>query len=204
FEAALRHSYAQLLAYAGDGSRLTATLPQKAGDPLVLDIISPDIPFIVDSALAALRTAGGTVRLFTHPVVRVEGGAVSEGGRALSVLHIHSDPVADVAALTGEIEATMADVTGAVRDWQPMLDRLRQAIGALERSPAATKDEPLRFLDWLIEHNFTFLGMREYRAGGDGLEAVAGRGLGILHDPDIRVLRSGPDFVESTPQHKAF
>ncbi|KRA52955.1 NAD-glutamate dehydrogenase [Devosia sp. Root635] len=205
FEAALRHSYAQLLAYTGDNSRLTATLPQKSGDPLVLDIISPDMPFIVDSALAALRAAGGTVRMFTHPVVRMEGGAVSEAsGQALSVLHIHSDPVADVDALTAEIEATMAEVTQAVRDWQPMLDRLQQAIGALERSPASGKDEPLRFLDWLIEHNFTFLGMREYRLGGDGLEPVAGSGLGILRDADVRVLRSGPNFVETTPQHSAF
>ncbi len=205
FEAALRHSYAQLLAYSGDNSRLTATLPQTAGDPLVLDIISPDMPFIVDSALAALRTAGGTVRMFTHPVVRMEGGAVSEAsGQALSVLHIHSDPVADVAALTAEIESTMAEVTQAVRDWQPMLDRLRQAIGTLEQSPVAQKDEPLRFLDWLIEHNFTFLGMREYRLDSDGLEPVGGSGLGILRDPDMRVLRSGPNFVETTPQHSAF
>ena len=204
FEAALRQSYAHLLAYSGDSSRTTATLPQKAGEPLVLDVISPDMPFIVDSALAALRAAGGTVRLFTHPVVRMENGMVGDAGRALSVLHIHSDPVADLAALTAEIEATMTEVTRAVRDWQPMLDRLRGAIGALERSPAAGKDEPLRFLDWLIEHNFTFLGMREYRLASDGLEPVAGSGLGILRDPDMRVLRSGPNFVETTPQHSAF
>lgn len=204
FEATLRQSYTHLLAYSGDSSRLKATPPQKAGDPLVLDIISPDMPFIVDSALAALRAAGGTVRLFTHPVVRLENGVVGDAGQALSVLHIHSDPVADVAALTAEIEATMAEVTRAVRDWQPMLDRLRGAIGALERSSAAGKDEPLRFLDWLIEHNFTFLGMREYRLGADGLEPVVGSGLGILRDPDMRVLRSGPNFVETTPQHSAF
>ncbi|KQX34282.1 NAD-glutamate dehydrogenase [Devosia sp. Root436] len=204
FEAALRHSYAQLLAYGGDNSRLTATLPQKSGDPLVLDIISPDMPFIVDSALAALRAAGGTVRMFTHPVVRIEGGAVSENGKALSVLHIHSDPVADVAALTAEIETTMAEVTRAVRDWQPMLERLRQGIATLERSPITPKDEPLRFLDWLIEHNFTFLGMRDYRLDGDALKPVAGSGLGILRDADVRVLRSGANFVESTPQHAAF
>src|SRR5690606_37876886 len=130
FEATLRQSYAHLLAYSGDSSRLTATRPQKAGEPLVIDIISPDMPFIVDSALAALRAAGGTVRLFTHPVVRMENGVVGDAGQALSVLHIHSDPVADVTALTTEIEATMAEVTRAVRDWQPMLDRLRGAIGA--------------------------------------------------------------------------
>jgi glutamate dehydrogenase len=204
-EAALRQSYGHLLAYSGDSSQLTTTPPARSGDPLVLDIVSPDMPFIVDSALAALRAAGGTVRMFTHPVVRIEAGSVSEaGGRALSVLHIHSDPVADVGALTAEVEATMAEVTRAVRDWQAMLDRLRRGIGALEASTNAQKEEPLRFLDWLIEHNFTFLGVREYRLADGELVPVAGSGLGILRDPEFKVLRSGSTFVESTPQHTAF
>ncbi|SEP75060.1 glutamate dehydrogenase [Devosia sp. YR412] len=205
FETRLRHAYKQLLDYDGDGSRLSATVPNQAGEPLALDVVSPDMPFIVDSALAAVRAAGGTVRLFTHPVVKVEQGAVSaHGGRALSVLHIHSDPVADVEALKTEVAATMSEVTRAVRDWQPMLERLRRAIGALEQSKASQKDEPLRFLDWLIEHNFTFLGMREYRLGAEGLAPLAESGLGILRDPEFKLLRSGPTFVESTPQHTAF
>jgi glutamate dehydrogenase len=205
FEATLRQSYRHLMAYSGDSSRLTATPPARSGDPLVLDIISPDMPFIVDSALAAVRAAGGTVQMFTHPVVRLDAGVVSEStGRALSVLHIHSDPVADIAALTAEIEATMADVTRAVRDWQNMLERLRRAIETLETSTNTQKDEPLRFLDWLIEHNFTFLGIREYQLADGGLVPVADSGLGILRDPEFKVLRSGPTFVESTPQHTAF
>ncbi|MBE0580915.1 NAD-glutamate dehydrogenase [Devosia sp.] len=205
FEATLRQSYRHLMAYSGDSSRLTATPPARSGDPLVLDIISPDMPFIVDSALAAVRAAGGTVQMFTHPVVRLDAGVVSEStGRALSVLHIHSDPVADIAALTAEIEATMADVTRAVRDWQNMLERLRRAIGTLEASTNSQKDEPLRFLDWLIEHNFTFLGIREYQLTDGGLVPVADSGLGILRDAAFKVLRSGPTFVESTPQHTAF
>ncbi len=206
FEAVLRQSYQRLLSYDGDTSQLTATPPQKSGDPLVLDIISPDMPFIVDSALAAVRAAGGSVRLFTHPVVRVDGTTVGTmTGRALSVLHIHSDPVADIDALVSEIGTTMADTTRAVRDWQPMLDRLRRAISDLEKSPsAAQREEPLKFLDWLIEHNFTFLGMRAYSISGDELVPVDESGLGILRDPEVRVLRSGPTFVETTPQHTAF
>ncbi|MFP9136914.1 NAD-glutamate dehydrogenase [Devosia sp. XGJD_8] len=198
FEAILRQSYQHLLAYKGDRSQIVARPPERAGEPLVLDIVSPDMPFIVDSALAAVRAAGGTVQLFTHPVVR------DGGGRPLSVLHIHSDPVADVAALTAEIEATMAEVTRAVHDWEPMLMRMRATIAALQKSPSPQKEEPLRFLDWLTENNFTFLGMRDYRIAAGGLEPVEGSGLGILRDPDLKVLRSGPTFVESTPQHAAF
>ncbi|MEO9296750.1 NAD-glutamate dehydrogenase [Devosia alba] len=198
FEATMRQSHAQLKAYDGTGSRLSATEPAQAGDPLVLDIVSPDMPFIVDSALAALRAGGGTVRLFSHPVVRQ-----ADGG-ALSVLHIHSDPVSDLPALLAEIEATMGDVGLAVHDWQPMLDRLRKAIAELGGQKASQINESLRFLDWLVEHNFTFLGMRDYHIEGDVLAPVANSGLGILTDPSLKVLRSGPEFVESTPQHAAF
>ncbi|MET3926108.1 NAD-glutamate dehydrogenase [Devosia sp. 2618] len=205
FEAILRQSYDHLLAYSGDSSRLTTIEPAQSGDPLVIDIISPDMPFIVDSALAAVRAGGGSVRLFSHPVVRVDNGAVSPtSGRALSILHIHSDPVADTEALATELKATMAEVTAAVRDWQPMLERLRRSLAALESSELAQRDEPLKFLDWLIEHNFTFLGLREYHVAGDGLVPVDGSGLGIMRDPDFKVLRSGPSFVESTPQHADF
>ncbi|WP_193336432.1 NAD-glutamate dehydrogenase [Devosia beringensis] len=198
FEAILRQSYAHLQAYDGAGSRLSVTPPAQPGDPLVLDIVSPDMPFIVDSALAALRAAGGTVRLFAHPVVR------QANGQALSVLHIHSDPVSDVPALVAEIDSTMGDVARAVQGWQPMLERLRRSIAELGRLKASQIDESLRFLDWLAEHNFTFLGMREYRIAGDALVPVAGSGLGMLTDPEVKVLRSGPTFVESTPQHAAF
>lgn len=195
FEAILRQSYAHLQAYSGTGSKLSVTAPSQPGQPLVLDIVSPDMPFIVDSALAALRAAGGTVRLFAHPVVR------ESNGRALSVLHIHSDPVGDLDALVSEIDGTMADVGRAVRDWQPMLERLRKAITALSGQKSSQADEPLRFLDWLIEHNFTFLGMRDYRIDGDTLAPVPDSGLGILTNPEVKVLRSGPTFVELSLIH---
>ncbi|MGV8832773.1 MAG: NAD-glutamate dehydrogenase [Devosia sp.] len=198
FEANLRQSYKHLLAYDGVGSQLSTQEPSQAGDPLVLDIVSPDMPFIVDSALAAVRAAGGTVRLFAHPVVR------DKDGRALSMLHVYSDPVSDLPALVSEIATTMSDVSVAVRDWQPMLERLRLAIAELGKQKSHQTDEPLQFLDWLVENNFTFLGMREYRLEGDALVPVADSGLGILSAAGVKVLRSGATFVESTPQHAAF
>ncbi|MFD2649095.1 NAD-glutamate dehydrogenase [Devosia albogilva] len=201
FEAHIRQAMEHLLAHRGESSEIHLTPPATAGAPLVIDVISPDMPFIVDSALAAVRAAGGTIRLVVHPVVSMEAGRISQnGGLQLSMLHIHSDPVADPETLREEIARTMRDVAWAVGDWQPMLTRVRQAMGDLETAPAPKGDEPLRFLDWLTEHNFTFLGMRSYELTGDRLEPVAGSGLGILRDPDVRVLRSGAEFVESTPE----
>src|SRR5690606_20695564 len=106
-------------------------------------------------------------------------------------------------AVVDEIRGTMTEVARAVRDWQPMLERLRRAMAELEQH-GGNRDEAMRFLEWLIEHNFTFLGMRDYRIAEDGLTPVAESGLGILRDASLKVLRSGPTFVESTPQHAAF
>ncbi len=203
--AALRQSHERLLAGPLDETRIFATPPDAPGAPLVLDIICPDMPFIVDSALAALRAMGGVIRLFAHPVLHVSNGSVTaNGGAAMSVLHIHSDPVAGVEALIDELRATLADVTRATGDWRAMLERLDRAMTGLKALPSTQSGEALSFLDWLIAHNFTFLGLREYRLDGDALTPVSGSGLGILREEGLKVLRSGPDYVESTPQLVAF
>ena len=186
-------------------TRVLATPPAQPGAPLLLDIISPDMPFIVDSALGALRAMGGVIRLFAHPVLQLSRGrVVSEGGAPVSMLHIQSDPVTDTAALVAELEATLRVVALAVGDWQPMLERVRRAATGLDVLKPALRDEADRFVDWLTEHNFTFLGLREYRLKGKELTPVEGSGLGILRDPDLKVLRSGPHYVESTPELVAF
>ncbi|MDB5474259.1 MAG: NAD-glutamate dehydrogenase, partial [Devosia sp.] len=198
FEAIMRRSYRHVLEYSGESSRIVLTPPQAPADGVMIDIVSPDMPFIVDSALAAVRAAGGNVRLFAHPVI------ADAQGRQLSALHIQSDAVADPEALRAEITATMADVTSAVRDWQRMLERLRRATDGLGRLNSRHNDEALQFLHWLAEHNFTFLGSREYHISRDELAVVTGSGLGILRDETRKVLRSGAAFVEFTPQHGDF
>src|SRR5215217_804539 len=202
---ALARSHAALIEGPLGATRILTTPPATPGAPLVIDVISPDMSFIVDSTLAALRAMGGVIRLFAHPVVHVsQGQVVDSGGAALSVLHIHSEPVADIAALRAEIASTLSDVTLAVADWRAMLERTRSAMAGLSGIRPALRDEPVRFLEWLSEHNFTFLGMREYRLEGEDLAPVDGSGLGILRDADLKVLRIGPNYVESTPELIAF
>ncbi|GAB5428404.1 MAG: NAD-glutamate dehydrogenase [Devosia indica] len=199
--AALTTSHERLTATPQGATRVATTAPAGPGEALMLDIVCPDMPFIVDSALAALRAMGGTIRMFAHPVLQVANGVVvPQGGESVSMLHIQSDPVADANALVAEMQATLLEVARAVADWQPMLERVRRASEGLGQLKAVQRDEPERFIEWLIEHNFTFLGCREYRLDGDVLLPVAGTGLGILRDEDLKVLRSGPHYVESTPQ----
>ncbi|WEJ32297.1 NAD-glutamate dehydrogenase [Devosia sp. SD17-2] len=197
----LRRSHERLIKGGPEETRIFATPPADPGAPLVLDVISPDMPFIVDSVLAALRAMGGAIRLLAHPVVHLGSDGVNDnGGAALSVLHIHSDPVADAEALRGEIALALRDVARAVNDWRPMLEAVRGAMGGLGGLRADVRDESLRYLEWLTEHNFTFLGACEFRLDGESLVPRPETALGILRDPELKVLRLEDSYVDSTPQ----
>jgi len=215
-EAILRAAHAKLAKRAAHASLVDIT---SSSGGMIVDVISDDMPFIVDSVLAAIRARGGVVKLITHPVLPIDTGkkgeVLAEAGpdsRLDSFLEIHIEPLADADGLKAELEAVLTDVRRAVKDWQPMLARLSQAAEALDANKAKFQPgslaEACHFLEWLGDHNFTFLGMREYRVVGEGKTAdlvpVAGSGLGILADENFKFLRSGADYVEMTPQHVAF
>ena len=195
----LAESLRLLDAPAGPGFRVAI---RDAGAPFVLTAHGPDMPFIVDSALAAIRAGGAVVRLLAHPIV-----PDGEGARR-SLLHVEIDPIADTAPLVAEIERTLADVSATVADREPMLARLAAATEGLKRQSASlsetSRTESVDFLNWLTENNFILVGLREYRLAGTTLEPRPATGLGIMRDPQMRVLRSGRDWVESTPQLAAF
>jgi glutamate dehydrogenase len=176
--------------------RISIAAPQRLGgvEVQVIDIISPDMPFIVDSVLAAVRAEGGQVRFMAHPVLKVGEG------RKVSFLEVHVEPLADAGALKAELTAALADVEAATSDWRAMRQKLEAAAADLPKSDA----EARAFLTWLDQDNFTFLGTRDYRLAGKKLAPVAGSGLGILRNDDVKFLRQGADYVEVTPQHEAF
>ena len=187
----------------------------------IVEVFCSDMPFIVDSVLAAVRHYGGVVRAITHPVLQFDPATYrvldqpTPGSRLESFLHVEIDPLPDVVvreAMKGEIEATLTDVGRAVAGWRPMLERVRKAVQDWHdhppKAPPAQIAEGMHFLGWLAEHNFTFLGMREYRLEGDAgamrLVPVPDSELGILEDPHVLFLRSGRNFVEMTEQHTTF
>ncbi|RUT29480.1 NAD-glutamate dehydrogenase [Arsenicitalea aurantiaca] len=174
----------------------------------IVEIVSADMPFIVDSVTAAIRAEGGTVKLLAHPVFEPEALGRADGVKT-SFLHIHLVPLADDKAreaLQKEIGKTLDDVGCAVGDWQDMLGAVREAEANLEAVGRGPEDaEAAAFLAWLRADNFTFLGIRRYRIGEDGMpDPVAGAGLGILGDDGVRFLREGPDYVETNARHAAF
>jgi glutamate dehydrogenase len=217
----LRRSYSRLDQRNGRSHIVFDHAPEKPGEPEIIEAFSADMPFIVDSTLAAIRAQGGSIRFMAHPVLHLDpeshrllDGAVP-ASVAESVLIVHVEPLADAAQrakMIAEIDGTLDEVWRATRAWHPMLERLRALIEDWQlnppNAPAPATAEARAFILWLAEHNFTFLGMREYRLEGTGATAqlvpLVTTGIGLLEDPDFQFLRAGSRFGETNAQQDAF
>ena len=178
----------------------------------VLEIVTDDMPFLVDSVTSSLGLQGRAVHVVVHPqfaVRRDVAGTLSEvlavadedaelptGSTLESWMHVEIDretDLADLRAIEVEIQRVLRDVREAVEDWPRMVAIARREADALEATAPASVDpgevaESIGLLRWLADDRFTFLGYREYvlSADGDALDAVPGTGLGIMRsDPEV-------------------
>lgn len=188
------------------------------GAVAVAEIVTDDMPFLVDSVLAALALSGRTPRRLLHPVLRVTrdaGGrlaAIGEGEAAESMMHVEIAPAAARLVGTGEApsegwEATeaalsqaMADVRQAVADFPAVLERLRAAEAEIAGS-GADAAAGQAFLRWMAEDNFVFLGHRLIRFGAAG--DTAEDGLGLLRDAAVPVFDALRDLASIPPAVRA-
>jgi glutamate dehydrogenase len=169
----------------------------------VVELVTEDMPFLVDSALAALALRGRTVRQLLHPIVPVrrDGAgrllAIGEGlptresmmrialAPGLAVTLGAGGPAPepdDWAGLEAALVRAMGDVRRAVTDFDAMIARLREAEAEVEGGEAA------EFLRWLAEDNFVLLGHRRLVLHEDGTASVAEEeNLGLLRDAALPV-----------------
>jgi glutamate dehydrogenase len=188
--------------------------PGRGASPVV-ELVTEDMPFLVDSALAALALRGRTVRQLLHPIVPVRRDAegqlreIAEGapGRE-SMMRITLAPGAavtlgaggtapapdDWAALQGALARAMADVRLAVTDFAPMVAKLRAAEAEVEDAEAAA------FLRWLAEENYVLLGHRRIVLHADGSAGIAAEeNLGLLRDAALPVFDALRDLPALPP-----
>jgi glutamate dehydrogenase len=210
------------------GHDLKITNPDLPGgaEITVIEAVNDDMPFLLDSTVSELAAQGIEAELVAHPILSVArdasgrlksfDGEAGEGeGAHESLIHLHIDRIDDqekLAVISAELEKTYADIRAATADFDAMRKRVADEIAALESSAAPVPPEDLAeaasFLRWLIEGNFIFVGLRDYLDVESALsttpEAEADTGLGILRDPDVRVLRRGKELVAMTPEIRQF
>ncbi|WP_281964634.1 NAD-glutamate dehydrogenase [Serinicoccus marinus] len=192
----------------------------------VVQVVTDDMPFLVDSVLGEIARHGLGVHQLLHPRLVVDEGSgevldvdtaqVGEGHRVESWIHVEVDRVPDPdrrAALQHDLERVLADVRRACQDWKAMRQRARAILAELEIGPprSVPSDEVgsvVDFLTWIDDHHFTYLGYRSYDLvdtdDGLALQAVPGSGLGILREtgaqPSPTVLRPVAARTAREPQ----
>ncbi|NAZ85406.1 NAD-glutamate dehydrogenase [Kineococcus indalonis] len=190
------------------GTTLVRVVPGEdaGGGPAssVAEVVTDDVPFLVDSLTSALTRAGRGIHLLVHPRLAARRDAdgvlvdlhdvatAPPSEPAESWIRVEVDRVGDAAErerLRGELEAVLDDVRAAVRGWHPMRAKANQIADELQLDPPpGVPAEELRvaerFLRWMADDRFTFLGYREYDLRADGEDVVlAARpetGLGVL------------------------
>ena len=213
-------SMASMIDWASDRqpgkSLVRAWTPEIQGFPYsVIEIVTDDMPFLVDSVTAEMTRVGRSIHSIAHPqfaVTRVNGKLKEVHDRditgipsamiAESWMHIYveRDFVSDdLDSLIQGLERVLADVRKAVVDWPLMRTKAIDISGDLRRNAplgieSSEVDEAIALLDWLTQDSFTFIGYREYLLvtidGEDALSPVPGSGLGILRDSGDHALPS--------------
>lgn len=168
----------------------------------VVQIITDDRSFLVDTVAMNLTQRGWSIRNLHHPqfnVLRDDDGTVVEilargerRGLAESWISVEAYPPLGQAAsdLIPELEAGLRsglqNVRLSVDDWSEIRRRMIQSAEMLEGATTPISPHRVRgainLLRWITDDNFVFLGYREYQVDGTEFTPVEGTGLGILRD----------------------
>ncbi|MGW8766570.1 NAD-glutamate dehydrogenase [Streptomyces sp. NPDC055815] len=175
----------------------------------VVEVVTDDMPFLVDSVTNELSRQGRGIHVVIHPQVLVRRDIAGKLIEVLSAqipgelphdalneswIHVEIDretDKADLKQITNDLLRVLSDVRETVEDWEKMRDAALRIADGLADEPTASDlrptevEEAQELLRWLSDDHFTFLGYREYElVNGDALSAVPGTGLGILRsDP---------------------
>ena len=177
-----------------------------------VEIVTDDMPFLVDSVAGALAARNLDIHQLVHPQVvlrrealgrlieifpGVEPDDARPGDIVESWIRVETDRLRDQATIDkvrNDLQSVLTDVREAVEDWPRMRVQALTLADELAAAdlPVPDKDisDSVELLRWLADDHFTFLGYREYDLiVGDGgqsmLKAKLGTGLGVLRQDQV-------------------
>ena len=189
----------------------------------IIEVVTEDMPFLVDSLAVVLGNSRLPIQLMIHPVLRIARDrrgkllSMEENDSALGTMeswqHVAVPRIGDPArheALSQNILRMLEDVRLAVSDWPAMrqraLDIARDVNAGVPAIPRREEKEAVEFIEWLADNHFTFLGYREYKLertrSVDRLVPVPRSGLGLMRTGKGR-LQPKPTVLTGELQRKA-
>ncbi len=172
----------------------------------VVQVLTDDMPFLVDSLRMELNRLGIATLLHIHRPMRIVRGRdgkietvealtqLSGSGREtpmyFEVERIHD--AAGMQALEAQFRRVLGDVRLTVDGFQPMKAKLDSIIAELDSQPPRVETDTVKeareFLHWLLDEHFIFMGYRSYdveKVKNDyRLNPVRGSSLGIMSKDD--------------------
>ena len=190
----------------------------------IIQIITNDMPFLVDSIRMKINRLGFTTHLMIHiggiKVCRNKKNQIDDvfayhaEHHQESVLeapiHMEIDRQTNSNVLIdiqSNIRRALRDVQVAVKDWGPMQQQVQETIEDLDPTKMVQHPEEIRetkeFLNWLLDNHFTFLGFHNYEIVEEGkkkvLRLIRNSGLGILrYHEHSKMLRQYSDLPKTS------
>ncbi|WP_246159687.1 NAD-glutamate dehydrogenase [Nocardioides antri] len=193
----------------------------SAGGHSVVEVVTDDMSFLVDSLTMELARQHRDAHLVLHPTLDVErdesgqlldlhpvaaGSATPRDGAIReSWMHVEIDRLAEDSGeaerLADDVRRVLGDVRASVEDWSAMQERVRAIVAELDESPPPLPEHEVQegreLLAWLADEHFTFLGYREYEleqvpdSTDDGGKVGGADILRPVPDSGLGILRDG-------------
>ena len=160
----------------------------------VIETITDDSPFIVDSLTMLLNRISQGVLVKFHCVFREASWTHFEVPRVIDARELR--------ALESQVRACLGDVRTVYRDWPRMLRALARAAGDLRKfGKGRDAADSARFLDWLADHHFTLLGSSEALAASSPLGLLRRKSMrdALQHRADGEARRKEPVTITKAP-----
>lgn len=191
----------------------------------VVEVVTDDMPFLVDSVTNALSQANRAIHVVVHPQIVVRRDVT---GKLLEIIDsacgVHDNSVAsadlphdalteswihveidretdrdDLKEITAELRGALSDVRESVEDWTKMREATLRIAEELKATPPPLPEQEVgeawELMRWLADDHFTFLGYREYEL----ITAAGPDGSG--EDVLSAVPGTGLGILRSDPQH---
>ncbi|MDT0546956.1 MULTISPECIES: NAD-glutamate dehydrogenase [Streptomyces] len=189
----------------------------------VVEVVTDDMPFLVDSVTNELTRQGRGIHVVIHPQVLVRRDLtgklievldVSPDGRPEKLphdavieswIHVEIDRETDrgdLKQINADLLRVLSDVREAVEDWEKMREAALRIAEGLPEEPTAGEvrpqeiEEARELLRWLADDHFTFIGFREYELTQAPTES------GGEEDVLSAVPGTGLGILRSDPHHR--
>ncbi|MDX6228149.1 MAG: glutamate dehydrogenase [Frankiales bacterium] len=164
------------------------------GPETVVEIVTDDMPFLVDSLVMELARQRAHVDLLLHPVVALRRDAAGQlrevavdstsipGATVEAVmrLEVATRSVPSPEDLQSGILLALQRVRTVVRDWAAMQEQVLGAAHDLARWGGPDRLESAAFLRWLADDHMTFVALRDVVRDDEGkVLEVGGSTLGL-------------------------